>query len=235
MKKCSLIFACVLLVAGITFAQEENETAKEPIFGVGVKAAFDYGMMYGFEGADEESEVDQDPSGFGFSAGLAFRIRMVENFYFAPEVDIAYMSTSHKYVGLERSSTTTSIEIPFLLRGVVAKKFYVTAGPQLSFKLAETNDIDDGLGKNDKEEIREYVEQGSMDFGIAAGFGYNIVAGLFVDARAYMGLMEIFPDVTYIYDEDVNNVGEIDGPCSQIDMAGAKMMKFRIGISYWFM
>ena len=79
----------------------------------------------------------------------------------------------------------------------------------------------------------EGFDQATFGFGIVAGAGFNIVQGLFIDLRYYMGITELYPDV--ITPEDVENLSEAKGNFSQIDMAGARMMKFKIGLSYWFM
>lgn len=215
--------------------------SSESRVGVGAKVAFDYGMMYGFkDGAENDSDIDSDPSGIGFEAGLMIRIQMISNLYFVPEVNFSYISTSHKVTELERTYSSMNLEIPLLVRGVVADKFYVTAGPQFTLKISDDTEIETRaikLGDMDfkVDGFEEKIEQGSMDFGIAAGLGYNIVEGLNVDFRIYMGLMELFPDVTYLFSDDVTNVNDVDGNFSIIDLSGAKMMKFKVGISYWFM
>lgn len=196
--------------------------------GVGARIAFDYGMMYGFEETDDN--VDGDPTGIGFEGGLAARIEMVNNLYFVPEVNFSYLSTKHKYLELDRTYTSMSLEIPLLMRGIVAERFYVTAGPQLNLCLSsdfEQKYPDFEFGDM-PDDFKENVEQAGFTFGIAAGAGVNIVDGLFFDFRFYMGLMELFPDVKSASD----NILDAD---SMIDMAGAKMMTIKAGFSYWFM
>ena len=212
--------------------QSENRRAKEKRFGVGIRAAFDYGMMYGFSEEDEDAEYN--PKGFGFEGGLALRISMIPHLYFAPEFNIAYMTTSHKYLEeYDRTYKSLDLEIPLLIRGVVAEKFYVTAGPQLVIALQSDSDIDpikNGvLGIN--VETHETVDQAKFSFGLAAGAGFSFIEGLFIDARIYMGLKELYPDVQSL--EDTENF--LEEEYSIIDMKGAKMMKFKVGLSYWFM
>ena len=78
--------------------------------------------------------------------------------------------------------------------------------------------------------FKEKVEAASFTFGLAAGAGFNIVQGLFIDLRYYMGLTELYPDVK-------GAVSGVVDPAnySALDMTGAKMMKFKVGLSYWFM
>ena len=242
MKKIWTLIACTLMAASLAFAQEEgyqeqlNSAKKEKAFGAGVRAAFNYGMMYGFK--EKDDDVDEDPSGMGFEGGVMARIQMVSNLYFAPEINVAYMSTGHKLNHRKRTYKTTDLEIPLLMRGVVAGKFYVTGGPQFNINLNNSADLEKQKivmeDKGKKVEIvnpfKEKVEAASFTFGLAAGAGFNIVQGLFIDLRYYMGLTELYPDVKGA------GSGVVDpANYSALDMTGAKMMKFKVGLSYWFM
>ena len=236
MKKILAFFATTLMAASLAFAQNNTEGYSQPhkeqgpTIGFGARGAFDYGLMYGF--SEEDDDVDGNPKGIGFEGGLMLRVQMIPNLYFTPEANIAYISTSHKYIEYERVYTSLDLEIPLLIRGVVAEKFYVTAGPQINLNLSSDADIDPV--KNElagiTAETHETVEQTGFTFGLAAGAGFNIVEGLFIDLRYYMGLMELFPDVKSL--EDIENFEDED--YSIISMKGAKMMKFKVGLSYWF-
>lgn len=216
----------------------QNNSAKGSSYGIGIRAAFDYGMMYGFEeGADNDSDFDGDPSGIGFEAGIAARITLTGSVSFSPEINFAYVSTSHKYVSNERKYTSMDIEIPLMIRGMVADRFYVAAGPQININISnkvdiEVQDMNLGGGIVIKNEFEEKFDQAGFTFGLAAGAGVRIIDNFFFDFRFYMGLMDLYPDVAYIGDEDW--VPE-DGNWSSIDMSGAKMMKIKAGFSYWFM
>ena len=233
MNKLITILASTLIAAGLSFAQESS--AKKSDNGVGAKIAFDYGTMFGFE--EEDDNVDGNPSGFGFSAGIMGRVELVNNFYFTPEIDFSYMNVSHEYLGSKREYTTMDLELPILLRGVVAEKFYVTAGPQVNINLSnkaklEIPEMEMGGLTMVFDEFEEKLEQTTLTFGIAAGAGYNIIEGLNVDFRFFMGLNELFPDVAFA--GDLTSLNEAKDGYSMINMAGAKMMKFRLGLSYWF-
>jgi hypothetical protein len=206
--------------------------AAESRFGFGVRGAFDYGMMYGF--SEEDDDIDQTPRGVGFEGGIMFKMMMVNNLFFAPEINIAYILTSHTYLEkYDRTYHSLDLEIPLLIRGVVADKFYITAGPQANISLSSGADIDPIENKtlDIKAKTEEKVEQTGFTFGLAAGAGFNIVKGLFVDLRYYMGLMELFPDVKTL--DDIENFENED--FSIVSMKGAKMMKFKVGLSYLFM
>ncbi|WP_407456633.1 porin family protein [Fibrobacter sp.] len=206
--------------------------AAESRFGFGVRGAFDYGMMYGF--SEEDDDIDQTPRGVGFEGGIMFKMMMVNNLFFAPEINIAYILTSHTYLEkYDRTYHSLDLEIPLLIRGVVADKFYITAGPQANISLSSGADIDPIENKtlDIKAKTEEKVEQTGFTFGLAAGAGFNIVKGLFIDLRYYMGLMELFPDVKTL--DDIENFENED--FSIVSMKGAKMMKFKVGLSYLFM
>ena len=208
--------------------------------GFGLRLAFDYGRMFGFkDDLDNDSDISGTPSGFGFEGGLMVRVQMIPNLFFAPEINVAYISTNHEYMDHERKYTTTDLEIPLMLRGIIADKFYVTGGAQINLTLNSKSEIDPivnvlGGGVNIKTETTEKVEQATFGLGIVAGAGFNIVGGLFVDLRFYMGLSELYPDVKSLDDYENGDIAE-EGEFSLINMSGARMMKFKAGISYWFM
>ena len=208
--------------------------------GFGLRLAFDYGRMFGFkDDLENDSDISGTPSGFGFEGGIMVRVQMIPNLFFAPEINVAYISTNHEYMEHERKYTTTDLEIPLMLRGIIADKFYVTGGAQINLTLNSKSEIDPivnvlGGGVNIKTETTEKVEQATFGLGIVAGAGFNIVGGLFVDLRFYMGLSELYPDVKSLDDYENGDIAE-EGEFSLINMSGARMMKFKAGISYWFM
>ena len=193
--------------------------------------------MFGFkDDLDNDSDISGTPSGFGFEGGLMVRVQMIPNLFFAPEINVAYISTNHEYMDHERKYTTTDLEIPLMLRGVIADKFYVSGGAQINLTINSKSEIDpiENSVLNFKIETTEKVEQATFGVGIVAGAGYNIVAGLFVDLRFYMGLSELYPDVKSLDDYADGDTAE-EGEYSLVNMSGARMMKFKAGISYWFM
>lgn len=222
-------------------ADTQDDYAQEPAsrqvnrFGAGLRVAFDYGRMYGFkEDLDNDSDISGTPSGFGFDAGLMLRIQMIPNLYFTPEVNVAYISTNHKYMDSERKYNSMDLEIPLMMRGIVADRFYIAGGAQITLSMSSEAEIEPittklGGGVNITAETEEHIEQTGFGLGIVAGAGFNIYEGLFLDLRYYMGITELYPDVKTLDDMDV-----AEGDYSMIDMSGARMMKFKVGISYWF-
>ena len=213
-----------------TEAPEETSPAKtEPRVGIGAKVAFDYGIIYGLD--DEDEDMDGSPSGMGFSAGLMLRVKMMENFYFVPELNFAYIKTEHDYLQSSRKYTRMDMEIPLMLRGIIANRFYGTFGAQLSLNLS--NSVKAEVAGMDTEED---FDQDFLDFGIAAGMGVKIVENFYFDLRIYMGLTELFSDVDYLFDENSDKVIDPtkDTGWSMLDLAGGKNLKFKAGISYWF-
>lgn len=230
-----IIAVASLVMASFGFAQDDSPAKKGGNIGFGIHAAFDYGMMYGFE--EEDSDIDDDPSGIGFEAGLAGRFEMVNNLYFAPELNFSYISTDHKLNDLKRTYSSMGLEIPLLIRGVIQERFYVSAGPQINLALSndyetEKKSINQG-GITIENKFNDNVEQGTFSFGIAAGAGVRIYEGLFFDFRFYMGLSELFPDTDFI-GGGTGNINEVSDNWSLINMAGAKMMTLKFGLSYWF-
>lgn len=215
----------------------QNDESQEPVqpkmspFGFGIRFAFDYGRMFGFkEDLENDSDIDGTPSGIGYEGGLMFRIQMIPNLYFTPEVNIAYISTEHEYMRKERKYNSLDLEIPLLMRGVVANRFYITGGAQFNFTLSSEAKLApvENATLNIKVASNEKVEQATFGFGIVAGAGVNIVAGLYFDFRFYMGITELYPDVKTLDDLEFAT-----GDYSLVDMSGARMMKFKVGLSYW--
>lgn len=233
MKKIITALTCLLVAVGLSFAQEGAAKDKGSNNGFGARIAFDYGTMYGFD--EQDDDVDADPSGIGFEVGVMARIQMIPNLYFAPEVNFAYISTTHEYLKLERTYTSMDLEIPLLFRGIIADKFYITAGPQLVINISNEMEMEKkAINIGGEEQYinlnKENVEESSFGFGLAAGLGYNIVKGLNIDLRVFMGLMELYPDL--INQDNAESLYDVE---TMINMDGAKMMKFKVGISYWFM
>lgn len=226
MRKLSALILSIALTAA-AFAQDEAPAAMKSTVGVGAKVAFDYGMIYGMD--DEQDDVDGSPSGMGFDAGLMLSVELTNNFYFAPELNFAYIKTEHKYINTTRRYTRMDLEIPLMLRGVVAERFYGTFGPQLGLNLSNKNKAE-AIGM----EISEDFDQAFFEFGVAVGAGVKVAAGLFVDLRIYMGMTELFPDVDYMWDDNFDKDPSKTTGWSSIDMSGAKNLKFKFGISYWF-
>ena len=198
-------------------------TNNTPFLGFGVKFAFNYGRMFGFkEDLENDSDIDGTPSGIGFDGGIMFRIQMIPNLYFTPEVNIAHITTEHEFMHHKRKYVSTDLELPLLMRGVIANRFYVTGGAQFNFTLSSKAKID--AVENATLDItvasNEKVEQATFGFGIVAGAGINIVAGLFFDFRFYMGITELYPDVKTLDDLDylIETSFELDlqgmRPCS---------------------
>ena len=212
-------------------AQEsyERPANNEQKFGIGLRAAFDYGMMYGFK--NEDDDVDGSPTGIGFEGGLMGRIQLVSNLHFAPEVNIAFVRTEHEYLHQKRTYTSIELEIPPLMRGIALDKFYVTGGPQLNLNLSNDFDYDN---KEAAEGYEEKIDEAKFTFGLAVGAGFNIIEGLFIDVRFYMGLMDLYPDVKSISDCEDGEIVSEGADFSYISMKGAKMMKIKVGLSSWF-
>jgi hypothetical protein len=187
--------------------------------------------MFGFkEDLDNDSDISGNPSGIGYEGGIMGRIQMIPNLYFTPEVNFAYISTEHEYMSRKRKYNSMDLEIPLLMRGIIADRFYITGGAQFNLTLKSEAKIDpvENATLNIKVTSNEKIEQSSFAFGIVAGAGINIVAGLFLDLRYYMGITELYPDVKTLDDLEFAT-----GDYSLVDMSGARMMKFKVGISYW--
>ena len=134
----------------------------------------------------------------------------------------------------DRHYISTDIEIPLIIRGVVGDMFYVGAGPQINFNISNEADIDATENQWGLSEDMENIESAKFSFGLTAGAGINVVEGLFVDLRFYLGVTELFPDVKSLDEYEAGEKVQEGDNFSFISMKGAKMMKFKVGMSYWF-
>lgn len=146
---------------------------------IAVLAVFAFGEMsaqdftFGVKGGVNFSnftgeDVDSDGTTGFYLGGLA-DISLTDEFHFQPEV---MFSTE----GADAASLTY-LRIPLLAKYYIADSFALLAGPNLGFKVAADELVDESTK--------------SMDFGLGIGAAYELENGFFFDARYNLGLSNI--------------------------------------------
>ena len=135
------------------------------------KPTTDDGVKFGIKaGADfasvrvEFDGVSVSASETGFYAGFFAEIGVSDSFAFQPEVLFVAVKDLNQ------------ISVPLMAKFGVSDKFDVLAGPSLGIIL----DTEEGVN--------------SFNYGVEAGFAYDITEELFVEARYNLGLANLIED-----------------------------------------
>lgn len=239
--KISKILAAGLFATAIATAQEAN--TQKPGAGVGIRAAFNYNMMYGL--SDEwnvyAEEDDDTPAGIGFEGGLVARLQLLPFLQFTPEVLFNYTNLKQDDGDTDREFKQMGIEIPVLLRVTPIDKIYLAIGPTFEFNISDEEHLNSGdmevLGEKYHHEYPEGYDRNTLQFGLTMGFGYYIVNRVSVDVRLNLGLSEVY-EGKLLYDKDGNPkmdplTGEQAKGSQLIDLSDGKQMTIKFGLGFW--
>ena len=191
------IILAAALVVSAAFAQSSVN--------VGGRAAFDYGSAWG-----DKSDVEW---GAGFNAGINLKVGINDALSFVPglEIDLRRITSEDTYRGetLEQTLSMWYLDIPLALRINANPQFFIDAGLYLGINLSAefTSEV---KGQSASVDYGDAME--SIDIGILAGVGYNVMPNLDLNFRLALGLTEMVKD------------GK-----------GSKNMRFQLGATYWFM
>lgn len=201
---------------------------KRAPIGIGARAAFIYGNMWGFK--DLKADGLEPPTGIGGEFGITARFSMAAGLDFSPEIAFRIFDVSHDEDEIERCYNQTFLDFSFYLRAVFGGGFFLEFAPQISLNTSAEYTYDGT--KNDFERI----EQATAEFGLNVGVGYFVIDNLSLNFRWYMGLTEVFPDVKY--EGDMNSIKEEKSKnnvsWATINLKGAHTMMFKFGVTYWF-
>lgn len=217
MKSITKIILFTIFATIFAQAEPQQNTSK---LGLGAHLGFGYGMIWGLDDDWAGGESKDNPGGFDFEIGAIGSYKISNLLQFTPELLFRYAKLSQD-IGLgDYSFTQMDIQIPLFLRANATDKFFGFFGPQIGFNVS--NDVemkasDDTWNVNKVVSLSQDVEQAVFNFGISAGIGYYIVQKLSVDFRVLFGITELYPDAK-----------------GMVSLADAKIMSFKIGVSYWF-
>lgn len=201
-------------------------------FGFGIHGAFDYSKLYGLAQDWDLGEDEDAPAGIGFEVGLALRVPLLPIIQFTPEIAYRMSKLKQEDEAYNRNFRQQDLVMPLYVRVMPIERLYLGAGVQLGISLSNKTSIDGdvdlggGLGKR-QHSITENIDQSAFNFGLLFAVGGYVIEGLSIDCRFYMGLNNMYPDFK---SDDADNAEY----SKLINLYGAKLMSFKIGIGYWF-
>ncbi|SIN89455.1 porin family protein [Fibrobacter sp. UWB11] len=195
------IILAAALVVSAAFAQS-------PV-NVGGRAAVDMGTLWG-----DKNDAEW---GVGFNAGINAKIGINEMLAFVPglEIDLRRITgeqtgyDGYRSVTVDETLTMWYLDIPMVLRINANPQFFIDAGLYLGFNLSAEAKLE-AAGESVTQDIGETME--TLDIGLIAGVGYNVMPNLDVNFRLALGLTEMGKN------------GK-----------GSKNMRLQLGATYWFM
>lgn len=133
---------------------------------------------------DKTKDYSYGRAGFVFGAG--YELPLAKNFTVQPELNYSFQTAREEYFGgVMRLSYT---QVPLMFRYHLPEvPFALYAGPQVSFLNTAKTKPDGGKESSIKGELNQ------TDFGLAFGIArVPLASGLTVDARAYLGVMNVY-------------------------------------------
>ncbi|AWM12867.1 PorT family protein [Flavobacterium sp. NRK F10] len=150
-------------------------------FGFAQAQDIKFGVKGGLNFTNFTGDFNTD-SKVGFYVGGLADFTVTEKFHVQPEL-------LYSAEGADNDAAISYLRIPVMAKYYVADGFNIQAGPEVAFKVA----ADDGVDNATK----------SLDFGLGLGAGYEMESGLMFDARYNFGLANIYDGDNY----DLKNVG----------------------------
>jgi hypothetical protein len=161
------------LLAGISFASQAQSIK------YGVKAG---ASLTSFSGEDS----DGAKSKFGFNGGVVANFGLSDMFSIQPEV--LYSMKGAKVEGTDGRLNLNYIDVPVLVKVATGETgLFFELGPQVGF-LASAKAKTDDISVNYKDAIK------SVDFGYAAGLGFQAASGPMVGLRYNGGFTNVGKD-----------------------------------------
>ncbi|WP_396632607.1 porin family protein [Maribacter sp. R86514] len=195
MKKHYFLVLSFLIFNAAIWAQESR---------FGVKAGLNVSNI-----DDKDSFYDENSNyRTSFHAGLFVEIPLSSKFSFQPELlyssigkvdeyDLNYRSFDLEPLSADSFKLVQKINylaVPLIFKWYVGQRFYINAGPQVSFLL---NTVDKAKGDDLPESFSEvYRSSGDfkLDYGAVLGVGYTINDDLNIGLQYYRGLKNLFGD-----------------------------------------
>ena len=197
MKK--LIFPLIILLGFSVNAQQEVK--------FGPKAGVNFSTI---------SNVPKAKMLTGFYVGAIAEIKFDDKFSIQPE--LMYSSQGAKYdysvelVGISGTHFRDKLDyinIPILAKYYISKGFSFEFGPQFGFLVKAESKGEVTVKGETFENNRDIKDEvNSFDFGIGAGFAYDLSNGFFINARYNFGITNVGKS-NYNYRESQNGVTQI--------------------------
>ncbi|MBF0694427.1 MAG: PorT family protein [Flavobacterium sp.] len=129
-----------------------------------------FGVKAGVQFTTLTGDVEDVDGATGFYVGGLVDLPISGNFHIQPEL-------LYSQEGADEFSVSY-LRIPVLAKYYIMEGLSLQAGPQVGFKVGSEDDFVDEATK-------------SIDFGLAAGLGYELAGGLMFDLRYNLGLSSI--------------------------------------------
>ena len=225
MKRNSLIIGLLIFILHLSFTQQIKGQAAivALIFGDQVASEkFNISMEAGGVFANYSNIPDTKRSRMGINFGIGANLQLSQNWYFSPQIyfvatrnvrfkayslDTGKPGLDDEFMNVPATLDLKYNEIPILFSFQSNnKKFRYSLGPQVSF-LRKANATFVGEEGEFKQDFKSYVNK--VDYGPVADVCYILGKalkgrGIFVHARYYYGLADIFNDK---FSADVNRMG----------------------------
>jgi len=225
MKRHSFIIGLLVIIFNLSFSMQLKGQAAIVALLFGDKVAsekFNISMETGGVFAHYSDIPDTKRSRMGINFGIGANLQLAQNWYFSPQIyfvstrnvrfkayslDTGKPGLDAEFMNVPATLNLRYNEIPILFSYQTNnRKFRFSLGPQISFnrKAYATFSGEEGEFKQDFE---SYVN--NMDYGPVADVSYILGKalkgrGIFVHARYYYGLTDIFNDKL---SSDVNRMG----------------------------
>lgn len=155
-------------------------------FGVAQAQEIKFGAKAGLNIANLGGDAETDGSRTGFHIGAVAEFKLTETFSIQPELVYSMQGAKTKF-GIEELGMVVEedlkldyINIPIMAKYYVMEGLSLEAGPQIGFLMS---------AKFGSEDVKDGYK--SIDFGLAAGVGYELPMGVFFQARYNAGLANI--------------------------------------------
>ena len=178
MKKILFVVAIAIAVHGNVNAQNVK---------IGVKVGLNLANLTdNFVGDDSDIKI-------GFNSGLFAEISLSDKFIFQPE--LLFSKQGAKNEETNYSLKLNYLNIPLMIKNVVADKFAFEFGPQIGFLLSANKEYEatsSGETVSDKLDVKDYYK--SIDFGLNFGATFDVSEKVIIGARYNVGLSNIIDD-----------------------------------------
>lgn len=214
-------FTKAVLAAASMVAMAFADSSYSPTekMGVGARLGLGYSFIWGLADDWNQGDDEDAPAGIMFEGGVQGRYILNKTFQFTPELLFSYAKLTQEDDGYDREFTQMDLTLPLMFQAKLHDRAFASIGvvPGISVSnKVELNASVNGLASSNHK-VPETIEQAAFNFGVMIGGGYYVIKNLSVDLRAYMGVLELYPDAESLL----------------IDISGARLLTLKLGVNYW--
>jgi len=205
-----------LTVATMAFADSYTPTEK---VGVGARLGLGYSYIWGLSDDWNQGDDEDTPAGVTYEGGIQGRYAINNIFQFTPELLFSYAMLTQEDDGYDREFTQMDLTLPLIFRAKLHDRAFASIGAVPGVSVSNNVKLNasvNGLAAS-SHKVPENIDQATFNLGVMIGGGYYVIKNLSVDVRIYMGVLELYPDAESLL----------------IDLDGARLMSFKLGVNYW--